>query len=1184
MLGSFFLFLLSILPTLFFAQVKGTEQADPFLLQAGSRFEHLNIQDGLSHSTVFSMMQDKTGLMWFGTQDGGLNKYDGYKFTVYSHDPDDSSSISTNNISKIVQDKDGNIWIGTWGGGLEKFDPVAEKFTHFRHHEKNLNGLSHDNAQTIFTDRNGNIWVGTAGGGLNRLDPKTRKFTLYKNDKNDPSSISHDRIWDIEEDKKGFIWVGTSNGLNKLDPGTGKFVRFMHQPGKKENQEVTAGISHPKVRTVYVDHADNVWIGTTIGIDLYVPASNSFEHFSPYPLEEENQETNEVNVIFEDHLGRMWTGTHAGGLSVFDRQTKSFIHFLNRPNDAYSLSYNDVRDICEDRSGVLWVSTRGGGINKLDLKPQKFVHLKAITDEPNSLQGDRVKSICTAPGKLVWIGTDGGGLSCLDRKTNTFRHYKHDPKDPGTISTNKVRSVFRDNTGWVWVGTYGGGLNLMDEKTGKVTRFSSDPKNPASLGDDDVFSFAHAGEKNMWIGTDNGLDRFDIENKTFTHYRNDPDDKNSISNNRIWYLFNDSKETLWIGTDEGLNSFDATTKKFTQYKNDNDNKNSISNNDVFCINEDAKGGLWIGTGRGLNYFDRASGKFTAYTDKQGLPGNAVYSIQFDRLGNLWISTINGLSQFDPVSRRIVQNYFIYDGLQSNEFNQSSGSAGEDGFLYFGGNNGFNLFDPHHVKKNTYVPEIVFTEFTLFNKPVGIGNGSPLQGAIAYTHSITLSYDQSVFGFVFSALNYNVPGKNQYAYLMEGFNKEWTFTGNKREANYTNLSPGTYTFRVKAANNDGLWNERGISISLTIIPPFWQTKWFYALCAVFAIGLVFLFIRWREKSLQREKKILEEKVAIRTDKIEKQKQELEEQKEELAARNRDVTDSIRYAKRIQEAILPPMHIVQKNLNDHFILYRPKDIVSGDFYWVEEANAIMDGTVAEVYQGRQYVPREVNIQSRPDNALLNSGVSLVAVVDCTGHGVPGALVSIIGCNGLHRTVNEFGLSQPSLILEKLHELVIETLHQGETDMKDGMDITLCAINWNNREISFAGANNPIYIVSNKQNKFEEEFKIERSGEWCLYEIKGDKQPVGGVGMNKKAFTNRKFILEKGETLYLFSDGYADQFGGERGKKFKYSQLKELLLSLQGCEMEEQKHKLNERFDEWRGNLEQVDDVCVIGIRMG
>lgn len=1105
--------------------------------QGESRFERLGIQDGLSHSTVFSLIQDSRGYMWFGTQDGGLNKFDGYRFTVYTHDPNDPTSISTNNISKIIEDKNGKIWIGTWGGGLEMFDPISEKFTHYRFNP-NKNSISHDNAQTIFEDKNGFIWIGTSGGGLNKFDPQTKTFIHYKFDEQNPNSISHDRIWDIDEDHMGNIWIGTSDGLNKLNPKTEKFVRY-------KSNNTPGSISHAKVRTIFIDKSGTVWIGTTNGIDRYNQDSNSFTNFLPCPNDAVIQETNEVNVIFEDHLGQLWIGTHAGGLILFDRTQNKFTPFRSKQNDPLSLSYNDIRDIYEDRSGILWISTRGGGINKLDLKPPKFYHYKSNIDDPNTVSSNRIRSICAGKNNIVWIGTDGGGVCKFDRTTHTFKTYLHDPKNKNSILSNRIRVVFEDQHGMLWIGTDGSGICILNPLTENFSNFNS---GETFLSDDDILSLLEDRNGIIWIGTDNGLNKYDPKTKKIVTYKSKNEDSTTLSNNRVWTLFLDKNNSLWVGTDEGLNKMIPENDQFIQYKNNPDDPYSISNNDIFCMAEDNNGFLWIGTGQGLNKFDKKTSRFTCYTEKQGLSGNAVYSIQANGVNEFWISTIKGLSRFD-LEKTIFKNYYSYDGLQSNEFNTGCGSTAPDGTIYFGGNNGFNLFHPSQVKANEYIPQIVFTDFYVLNELIKPSENGILKNSINFTKEITLAYHQNVFNISFAALSYNVSDNNLYAYQLEGFDKDWVQAGNRRDAQYTNISPGTYTFKVIASNNDGVWNKEGISLKIIIIPPFWQTKWFYGLCIITFVGLVYFLIRMREKKLLHEKKILEDKVASRTEKIKKQNDELEEQKEALAEKNRDITDSIRYAKRIQEAILPPMHVVSTELKDHFVFYKPKDIVSGDFYWVESA----------------------------------AQKSLFAAVDCTGHGVPGAFVSIVGNNGLNRAVNEFNLNTPSKILDKLNELVVETLRQSESEMKDGMDISLCSIDWNKSELEFAGANNSIYIISPREVLIEQETASVKNEQLILHEIKPDKQPIGGIGIVKKPFRNHTVKLQKGEIVYLFTDGFADQFGGEKGKKFKYAQLKELLLQICHLPMAEQHQILHYQLEKWRGHLEQVDDVCIIGVRV-
>jgi serine phosphatase RsbU (regulator of sigma subunit) len=414
----------------------------------------------------------------------------------------------------------------------------------------------------------------------------------------------------------------------------------------------------------------------------------------------------------------------------------------------------------------------------------------------------------------------------------------------------------------------------------------------------------------------------------------------------------------------------------------------------------------------------------------------------------------------------------------------------------------------------------------------------------------LNYDQDVISISFAALSYNTSSENQYAYKLEGFDDDWVMAGKRREASYTSLPPGEYTFRVKASNNDGKWNEEGIFLKIIILPPFWQTIWFYISCIIVFGLLVFAFIKWREQKLKATNRILEEKVEHRTEKINEQNKVLSLQREELEHKHRDIMDSIKYAKRIQEAILPPSHIVERNINEHFVLYKPKDIVSGDFYWTEE------------FEGKV----------------------MVAAVDCTGHGVPGAFVSIVGSNGLNRAVNEFKLTRPHSILDKLNALVTDSLHQGETEGKDGMDLALCCFDWPKRKIYFSGANNSLYIVSSKLQVEEKGIVQKLNDDRVMYELKADKQPIGGVSSYKQApFTHHEIEMVQGDMIYLFTDGFADQFGGPKGKKFKYANLFRLLAEISLFPLEKQKEKLNFAFEDWKKDLEQLDDVCVIGIRV-
>ncbi|MCK4664273.1 MAG: response regulator [Bacteroidales bacterium] len=834
-------------------------------------FEHLKIKDGLSQSTVYSILQDQKGFMWFGTQDRGLNKYDAYSFTIYTNNPLDSLSISSNRISKIIQDKKGNIWIGTWGGGLCKYIPEKDIFINYLHNPNNPNSISQNKAQTVYEDFNGNIWIGTVNGGLNKFDPTNEVFTHYKYNPLNPYSISNDRIWSITQDKKGNLWIATSNGLCKMFTKDETFVRYLYNPDDKSS------ISHKQVRTVFIDKSETIWVGTAIGLDKFDPKTEKFSHFI-FPTK--SKEKNSVNIILDDHKGSLWIGTHIGGLYKFNPTTSKYINYIHDPNNKNSIGYNDVRDIFEDNSKILWISTRGGGIDKIDLKPKKFNHFAHIPNCDNSLSNNRIKAIFEDKEGILWIGTDvGGGLDKFDRKNNKFTHYFNNPYNPKSISSNDITAITEDKFNNIWIGTDGSGINIFNRKTNNFTHLKNDQNNPKSLCHNDIWTIFEDNDGFIWLGTDNGLDRYDWNNKVFIHYKNNPDNPTSISNNQISIIYQDTYGGLWIGTDNGLNKYIKENDNFINFKNDPNNPNTISCNTIISIYEDEMNNFWIGTINGLNKFDRENKNFICYSKKEGLIGNAVHGIVEDNSGNLWVSTVNGLSKFDPYQKKF-KNYDIYDGLQNNDFAKNANCKSYTGELIFGGINGFNIFSPDSIKDNPFVPPIVITDFQIFNKSIKAGKNSPLKKHINYTSEIHLSYKHSVISFHFSALNYTKTAKNKYEYKLEGFDKNWINIGTRRFVSYTNIDNGTYFFRVRGSNNDGVWNKEGVSIKIIKNPPFWETIVFYVIIIIIFFLLIYGLFKLRLKSLRNDKKYLEEKVNDRTREINFQKKELEKAYEEV----------------------------------------------------------------------------------------------------------------------------------------------------------------------------------------------------------------------------------------------------------------------------------------------------------------
>ncbi len=797
-------------------------------------FENLSLEHGLSQSSVLSIIQDDKGFMWFATEDG-LNKYDGYKFTILRHDPNDPNSLSHTWILSLFRDRSGILWIGTFNEGLNKYNLEKEEFTHYLTDPSNPNSLSNNIVRAIHEDRSGVLWIGT-DSGLNRFDKETERFTRFFNDPDDPGSLSHNSIRSIYEDGSGVLWIGTDGGgLNKLIKDEGRFIRY------QADQDDPGSLSHNSVRSICEDTSGTLWIGTNGGgLNRLDGKSGRFIHYRHDPNDPSSISHNEVYAIYADRSGILWIGTNGGGLNIFDRENGKFKRYRRDPNDPHSLSYDEVYSIYEDCAGVIWIGTYGGGISKYDRKKKKFLLYRHDPNDPNSLNADLVWSIYEDVDGILWIGTHGGGINRFDRRKNQFTFYLHDPNDPNSLSNNIARIIYVDRSGLFWVGTHGGGLNKFDPETGKFRSYQHDPNDPNSLSHQEIRWVYEDRSGALWIGTNGGgLNKFERKTEKFIRYRADPNDPNSLSSDFARVVLEDGEGALWVGTQGGgINILDKDREKYSHMRTDPDDPHSLSSDHILSIFEDVSGVIWIGTwGGGLNRFNRSDGTFTAYTLKDGLPSDAVYGMLEDDHGNLWLSTNNGLSKFDP-RNATFKNYNVRDGLQSNEFNGNSYHRSKSGEMFFGGIRGFNAFYPDDIKDNPHVPPVLITSFQKLNREV------KLDVPVSEIRELTLSYKDYVFSFEFAALDYSVPEKNIYAHKMEGLDTEWIYTdASKRFASYTTLPPGEYVFRVKGSNNDGVWNEGGASIKITITPPYWATWWFRMLVLLVLFGLAFMWYRY-----------------------------------------------------------------------------------------------------------------------------------------------------------------------------------------------------------------------------------------------------------------------------------------------------------------------------------------------------
>jgi ligand-binding sensor domain-containing protein/signal transduction histidine kinase len=815
------------------------------------RFERIGIEQGLSQSSVNTILQDSQGFLWFGTEDG-LNRYDGYSFQVYLPDLDNPASISDRWVTALAEDDEGYLWVGTRQGGLNRFDPRSGLFTVYRRDPAQKSSLSANWIRALWFDGRGVLWVGTSAG-LDQFDPKTGTFIHLVTE----DGLTRERINALYEDGQGRIWVGTNEGFGRYEADGQSFKSFKPGPGNPN------GLASGQVTSLQEDTDGNLWIGTSRGLlrmDRYTGLFKFYLH------EEENPNSlasDSVTCLYLDDTGGFWVGTH-DGLDFYNARTDRFVHYRNQLANDNSLSNNTIYSIHEDKSGVLWIGTYTGGLNKYNRQQDRFTYYRHDPENANSLSGNMVFPIHVEAGGIVWIGTYGAGLERLNPVTRRFTHYRHDPNNPDSLSSDEVYSILMDSNGYLWVGT-SRALDRFDPRTGKFTHYHPTSKEEdVNLSALPVYVIYEDSAGILWFGTSDGLDQFEPLTETFIHYR----PNNNENSNQIIALAEDSGNHLWIGTfSGGLHRFNEKGEGFINYFNDPLDPDSLANNSVFSIHEDRRGNLWFGTGGGLDLYDPITDTFIHRTDKDGLPNNVIYGILEDDAGDLWMSTNNGLSRFDPVKNQF-RNFTASDGLQSNEFNMSAFAYSSRGEMYFGGINGFNSFRPLDITDSAYVPPVVLTSLSQEGKPIESDE------QVQYASEITLTWPQNQFEFEFAALAYGQPSRNQHAYMLENFDSAWNYIGTRRNGRYTNLPGGHYTLLLNGTNGDGVWSDSPLRIRVTVIPPFWQTNWFRILLGLGLVAVILGGYRLRLDTVQRHNRELASLVSERTRALEKSTTEME----------------------------------------------------------------------------------------------------------------------------------------------------------------------------------------------------------------------------------------------------------------------------------------------------------------------
>lgn len=809
-------------------------------LQAKERllFESLSLEQGLSQSIVECIIQDRYGFLWLGTEDG-LNRFDGYDFTIFKEDPADPDSLSHDNILCLLEDKDGYIWIGTYHGGLNRYDPQTGKFRRFRHDLNRPDSLSNDVVAAICQDNKGSLWVATVGG-LDIWNPEKNNFLHAADQGNGWDILSGCSVTALAEDRGGRLWIGTNgSGVFRVDKSGSAPKRLDH-----------AELAQTSVISICDDGSGRIWMGTQhLGVFRWDPKTAGMRRFEFVSGRNEGLRSPTVRSIIRDRSGEIWLGTD-NGLHRFENDNQGFSVFNSTSGDPRSLGHNEVHCVFEDSSEVLWVGTYGGGVSKTVGRKNHFRHYRSNPDDFNTLSNDIVWSFWEDAEGILWIGTHGGGLDRLDRRTNRFTHYRHRPGEPSSLSDNHVRVVMQTRDGLFWLGTNNGGINRFNPRTGIFTTFRNDPDDPSSLSFDGVRCILEDSLNNLWVGTlGGGLNRMDRDSGRFTRYSVRPGDPQSISNSVVRVLYESPPGTLWIGTyGGGVDRLDIRTGRFTHLRAEPENPDALSNNYVFSIHQDPDGIFWLGTEGGLNRFDPETGKFRRFSESDGLPDNTIYGILQDNDGFLWLSTSNGLCRFDR-STGTCRNFHYVDGLQNNEFNGGSFYRNSRGELFFGGINGFNIINPARIRENHHRPPVVITDFRKFNQPV------PLDAPVHTLQRVVLSHRDDMISFGFAALDFTVPGKNQYAYCMEGLSEKWIHTAaNRRMATFTSLPAGRYTFRVKGSNNHGVWNQEGIAVLVRVNPPWWRTWWFQLSLLLLVLATIAISYRLRIREVKQETRL------------------------------------------------------------------------------------------------------------------------------------------------------------------------------------------------------------------------------------------------------------------------------------------------------------------------------------------
>ncbi len=1054
-----------------------------------NNFRHWSVAEGLPQSNIYAIKQDQRGYLWIGTG-GGLSRFDGKKFVNFTR----PNAPVGNTVRKIFEDSRGWLWFGT-NQGISIYDGYR-----FRSFSKK-DGLSGSTVLCFLEDKAGIIWAGSDDGGVNQIQVKSAD-SLKVDVLDQSNGMSSNAIFGLAEADDGSIWAASFGGVNRFKKEGQQYkIDVIQGPGK---------IPSDLLLCVEKDAEGWFWFGSyDAGVfKLKINPQTGHPDLEASPFGNNPSPASVWDLLPEKES--MWLVTAENGLFRYFHKAKQLENYGNKEG----LASNQLLCLEKDREGNVWMGSNGDGL--MQWHGDAFSHFTLGNGLPNL----KIMGLDQDSDGGIWIATDGGGIAKFTDK-NKLKDIQVIHEGNG-LPSNYITSIAvgKGSNPHIWIGTANRGLVKFDGKGFAVF-------NDASGLEISRINTVFVDSKGLvWCGTADGISKFDG-----SKFNNLSTEGLMMENKGVYVILEDKKENIWFGTAGGLARYrgDKTLRTFDEVE-------GLDAKQVNALAEDKMGNIWIGTQTGGVYkFDVSQPDTLAISQvlmEPSVSSNTVQSLVFVDAQTLLVGSAKG---FDKVvfnekgEVTQVRNYNQSDGFLGIECNPNALLKEKNGSIWFGTVKGLSCYKPSLERKSRLAPLVHLAGLELFYETVDwTTKANEVNPWFKIPEQLSLQYFDNNLTFLFGAISLENPERILYKYQLEGWDSQWSKPNTTTEANFSGLTNGTYTFRVMAMNAAGVWSE-ALSYTFTIQPPWYKTWWAYLSYVFIGFLSVFLFIRYREQKLQREKQVLEETVVERTAEVVKQKEEIEHQK-------KDILDSITYAQRIQLAILPPIELIQEYVPETFVLFKPKDIVAGDFFWFS-------------------------------TSAKDPNLFFIAACDCTGHGVPGAMVSVVCSNALNRAVNEFGLVETGFILDKTRELVLETFEKSGKDVKDGMDISLLAIHKKDDgvEVQWSGANNSLLYFDKSEG---------------LKEIKPDKQPIGRTD-NPSPFISHR-IPDGFSSFYLYTDGYSDQFG-QNDKKLMKKRFKEALENIQGMGMAAQENYLSSFWEDWKGSKDQTDDVTVIGIKI-